>query len=530
MALLPPRPYPKQGKALSGRRGHEEAPTRIHLRLVFRRKKNRQILLDVGGTWDQAGRRYVDDGAHPAREHTVWVNESQVAMVEATRSWIKARLARQARALILFAGTKRGGGKTWITVALLAAIGLALAGAITYVVSPTFDKRDEIERYLRGHIPGPWRLYNARALRFLLANGSMLKSLSGDVEGSTKRGDADAVLLNEAQDMALSTYALALGSLRTGGVMIIATNAPTRRRGEWVYEVRERILDGTIAGEVIELDPELNEDIDHATMSQIDVAIRVVSERIADADMGGIWRPVDDRAYSHYRPRKNDRGVATIGKVPEVGDVTAQVLKRLTGRPFEYLCGADFQIHPGNALVALKAFGDPARPIWYPVLEYLIPDHEDYLLDEIDDDGELLPENCIIIGDASGDWQDAAHRTRGRVSFDVFRQRRWRIEPPQKKKTEKGEHARNPDREDRVALVNRGLDQGWLLIDPERTPKLAEDFARCEWKVDRPVGRHAHRTDGVGYALWWAEPKPRAKRRAGGAGSVKAPQTEGNWH
>jgi hypothetical protein len=138
------------------------------------------------------------------------------------------------------------------------------------------------------------------------------------------------------------------------------------------------------------------------------------------------------------------------------------------------------------------------------------------LIDEIVFDTRFTPENCVLIGDASGTWQDA-HHSRGRVSFDVFKARRWRMVPPQIKRSDRGEHPRNPYVLDRLNLVNRllaGDAKGpRLLIDPQRCPRLAEALRECEYRNEKPRGRHAHITDALGYALWWIEPMPKPAQR-----------------
>ncbi len=119
----------------------------------------------------------------------------------------------------------------------------------------------------------------------------------------------------------------------------------------------------------------------------------------------------------------------------------------------------------------------------------------------------------LWIGDASGSWQDAKH-IKGRCSFDKFKARRWRIEAPRKKKTDRGEFPANPAREDRINLVNRLLDDGRLIVCLDTAADIAEDLRKCEVDTKgRPRGRHAHRTDALGYPLFWAEPLPKPARK-----------------
>jgi hypothetical protein len=113
--------------------------------------------------------------------------------------------------------------------------------------------------------------------------------------------------------------------------------------------------------------------------------------------------------------------------------------------------------------------------------------------------------------------------------FDVFKQRHWRIEPPQKKKTDRGDHPRNPAREDRMNLVNNLFAQGRLFVDADACPELALVFKKCQLKNGRPIGVHSHVTDAASYALYWLEPRPKAHIGVPKVGTVDIRPERGNW-
>jgi hypothetical protein len=118
------------------------------------------------------------------------------------------------------------------------------------------------------------------------------------------------------------------------------------------------------------------------------------------------------------------------------------------------------------------------------------------------------------IGDASGQWQDGKHQTSltGRRSFDIFKARRWNIQAPRKKRTEKAEYSKNPAVADRLSLMFKLMSEGRIIVDPDHCPRLDEAFKECPLSNINgrrlPSGKHAHITDAAGYVLYWLEPRP----------------------
>ena len=485
----------------------------VDLELRLKRKATGEVLLKVGGRWDRIAQKYVGEAS---RNVDIEINESQVECVTAFKTWLVARIENKDRKIVLMAGGKRRGGKTVVWMICLFALCIALPGSVTWVVSPTLQKRDEIERVVKRFIPrrlGWWHYRGVPEYKFNLINGSSVQNLSGDVPDNLKRGGAEAFFLNEAQDVTKTIYSLGLPAISdTGGVCFLAANPPNTKRGEWVLTVKNSIQDGETDGVYIEVDPALNVDIDQAARGKVAAAIMAADPETARRDLEGVRAPIGDMAYPHFSKKIN------LGKVPEVGDVTTAVINRKMPRPFTILAGADFQSYPGNAGIFVRAFGDPKVPTYYAVREFMNDGWEDEFLDEVSIAG-YEPEQVLWIGDASGTWQDA-HHSRGRVSFDVFHKRRWRIEPPTVKKSDRGTHPKNPNVSDRLNRINMLLGTGRLIIDRELCPKLAEDLEKCQMKAGKPIGKHSHRTDALGYALWWAEPDPRPTSMIPPKGSI----------
>ena len=256
----------------------------------------------------------------------------------------------------------------------------------------------------------------------------------------------------------------------------------------------------------------LNTSIDQTARVEVGQILGLIDPKAQQADDDGSWLPVGDRAYQKFDKRKH------LQPVPDFGDITGDFLAK-RGRRFESFGGVDFQGYPHIAGVVWKVFKDPISlgPIYWAVDEILSEESvEDDFLDDVIDKG-YAQETIRWIGDASGAWQDGKHSFRGRGSFDVFKARRFHIDPPQVKKTERATFSKNPAIEDRLGLVMRLMEFGRIRVDPERCPKLAEAFAECPLKSingrKKPTGRFSHITDAATYALYWAEPKAKPVSR-----------------
>ncbi|GAC1660294.1 MAG: hypothetical protein PVS2B1_17150 [Candidatus Dormibacteraceae bacterium] len=481
----------------------------LDLCLEIRRKTTGETLLRVGGRWDGLAETF--DGEAKSCI-IVYAKESQVQIVREFAAWLAAFIAREPRKRMMLTGGGRRGGKSFIMVALLVALAIAVPEALVWLVSPNLTKRDELERYIKEIVPPAWRTYRgAPEYRFTLPNLSTVQSITGDTAESLKRGEATAIGYNEPQTCSVDVATYGLPALiDEGGLAFFAGNPARTKKGMWFNNLRQAIVEGTIdTGSFFPVPVEDNDSIDQGARADFNEVMYLLDEEAAKRDAAGEWAPVGKFAYGSFEPKVN------IGTTPQVGDVTAALLKQKGFRSFPYVGGADFQRDPWNAGVVLQAFGDVKRPIYYAVAEILKPGYEDDFLDEVYFDGRFQPENLTWVGDASGTWQDGAH-SRGRVSFDVFKARRWTIQPPQVKKSDRGEHPRNPDVDDRLNLVNALLRLERLVIDKARCPRLAESLKACELGTDgKPRGRHAHITDALGYVLWWLEPRPAMPRRSG---------------
>lgn len=489
----------------------EEEHRFLNLCLVLRRQKTQETILWAGGEWDRLDHRFTD--RDPDTAVIVDLEESQIEFTTWFAGWLRDFREGFPRDVSLaLAGGNRRGGKTFDLIMCATATVIDVPGSIGWTVINTYRERDEIERTVKDWIPsGPRGWFHHRKApdySFEWANGSVTFLKSADDEENLKAGRADIVLLNEAQKLKLGTLANALGgTIDKGGIGLLAANPPRSQRGEWVLELKEAIEDGRAVGtKFFGFSAAKNRRIDQQARRRFASLLSVIDPRSGEADGEGEWRAVGDIAYRAFSRE-------AIKPAPKLGDITGAELRRRLGRPYPQIGGVDFQATPWHAGTWLQLYFSAAGTIYHVVDELLVEGTEEDFLDVVEDRG-YDPGGLTWIGDASGTWQDGAH-TRGRVSFDVFRRRGWRIDPPQRKVTDKGEHPKNPYREDRVALVNNLLASGRLLIDP-KCVELATALKKCELRHGKPHGRHAHITDALGYVLWWLEPRPKAKRQGGG--------------
>lgn len=477
-------------------------------------------ILRAGGRWDKLQRdwqRGPDGGRAPALGPVLLdLRESQIEaacwFAERLRAF-RDRLPHPQAVGELF--DDRRGGKTWLGIILLlcACIDVpSLDGGplITWAVSLSHASRDELDQYLKAALPGSWYSYREQPKRiFTFAHGAQLLHKTTDDPESLRVGRVDFAFLNEAANMPYEAYQIALRATQDkGGCVLVATNRPRRTKGNWVT----RLWQGAAKDEAdglspavkrLRCDPRLNSAISGAAKGPIERALRYAADEDEKLDEGLILEVGD---FMYAPPFDEARHVRPL---PEVGapDITRLFTKKLTGRDYDFLLGADFQQQ--MAAAAFKVFGTPEEFRLWAVADWFIEERgdEDDLLDQIEADPRFTPESAYVIGDASGQWQKGDHRP-GPVSFRYFRDRGWGIEGPQKKKSQKGLHSSNPRPvETSVARVHGLLSEDRLLVAPS-AKRLPLALRKCAARKARygnllPAGIHAHLTDCVRYVVWW---------------------------
>jgi hypothetical protein len=493
--------------------------------LTLRAKATGADLLTVGGRWDGRAEppQYID--ADDLTGVADYVNDNQIPVVRGFARWLAARIEGKPRTRMIVTGGNRRGGKSWIIVRLAAAGAIAIPNAIIWIVSPTLEKREELERYLRDCVPPEWRTYRARELRFVFPNGSSIKSVTGDDADALKRGEADLVIYNEPQLMTVDVLTNgAPAIIDNGGLVLFAGNPATKRKGIWFTRLWKDILSGKYAhGEVYPLDARDNPDIDKQARSEIGELLSRIAPATARADDEGIFEEPGNHPYArHFDERRH-----TVPKFPDIADVCTSTVLRLAGcySKRDQFGGVDFQAGRGNVGVELVATGNPNRPIWY-IKKILVREGDEKWF--LDDAFEIWDRDRMLwIGDPSGTWQDAEH-TKGRNSFDKFIERKWEIRPPREKVTDRGKFPAHPSVSDSINIVNNLLDDDRLIVCLDGAGVMAEALQLCEYskvpgkesKLQQSV--FTDLTDALRYPIYWATPKPGRAKRAPAPGQIAA--------
>ncbi len=489
-------------------------PRYIDMALELRDNATREALIRVGGKWDRKLKRYVG----PADK--VVALGLQPAQIDAARwyaAWLRGYVRGKHTAdtervwSVLLAGGRRG-GKSDLAVKALMLFLIAVAGngdaAMVWAVSAIIDKTQELRDVIDRELPADWYRYSEELCRYTLVNGSRLWLLSGFKPDRLKRGRADVVLVNEAQEFPERVYALVRpATADTGGLVMLTANPPSNPIGQWVLDAYEDAKAGRRRMKLFEIDPKLNPFAVPESLADLKHELDEITFR---KEIGGEFLPIGDRVLYAWSSKES------IRPLDGAEDVTGAFTQKHFGRAFPDIIGADFQRTPYMAAVQFRAYRDPADPAGEPLLwavGYWAPEEtdEDGLIDVLERDG-LSAERTVVIADASGEWQDA-ERTRGRGSYDVFRRRGWRyIYPPD------ANSKRNPDIIERVTVANARIKDAAgkrHVFSVPANDQLNKSLRDWENKGGRPHrrSRHAHLADAFSYPLYRFYPRqgPRQK-------------------
>jgi hypothetical protein len=502
-----------------------ESDRYIDLRLDVGSIDGTESILSVGGKWDRKVKRYVENGT------TAKVVKLHPGQLEAGRwfvAWLKAHLAKAVitehghvmRSLLLAGG--RRGGKSDLAIKLAIAYAICVPRSRVWIVSPNFPKTEEVELSLLEFLPRKWyRHLGSPWYRFALANGSTITLRSAHNPEDLRRGRADFVVMNEAQDMAERCYAIVRPQTADkGGLVVLCANPPEFPIGQWVADFAEETQARQRPAKYIHIDARLNPFVDQASLDDM---AKEVDERTYRKERLGEFLARLDIAFHAWSPL-NSRPVPELAR-----DVTREFcLKRFGRDGYDYIAGFDFQKHPHMAVVFFKAFADPddpgGEPLLWAVDAFTVRGNEDELLDELER-AHYVGENVACVIDASGEWQDS-DRTKGRGSADVMRRRKWgHIFLPDPRAR------RNPEITERVAVTNARL----CLANKKRhvfvLPDLADlILALRKWEMRNGVpfrgSKFAHLCDAFSYPLFRLY--PRRHREAFQFEQVKRPK-RGGW-
>ncbi len=398
--------------------------------------RTRQHLGRVGGRWDRRLKRYVK----PASAIALGAHPGQLDAISFFLEWLREHVAGTKRPpdqrvySLLLAGGQRS-GKTWIGVLMVVLYAIAIPGAIAWIVCPSEKDFEEIEDLLRAILPRRWySVLGSPHFRWRTPNGSKIVLRSGNVPEKLKKGDADLILINEAQQQHERVFAIARGRIAAAsGLVICAANPPTKSIGQWVGEFAVEAQAGQRQARYYHMDPMDNPHIDLGPLLALQ---KEVDEHTFNVEIRGMFLGAQNAVLYNWSRTENER------PTPATGEITREVLRHFEGREFDRAVAVDVQRLPHMASAEFRFFVNPLTAGHPPPVRMqwcLMWATSDCFLKGADEE-ELAqawltagwdPARTLVICDASGAWQFAQRdplkvkelrqKVSGRGSFDVFR-------------------------------------------------------------------------------------------------------------
>lgn len=482
-----------------------------------------QRIARFGGRFDKRTREYVGDA--PV-SRVIQLHDGQLAAAHWFREWLAEHLGVVQRNgpptyQALFAGGRRGGKTNFMSAAVCAYV-TAVPDSKGWLVAPS----DSFYEELIGYVEDTWPKWWYQSLgwphwTFFLGNGSKLTLRSGFTPRKLKKGRADIIGVNEAQQIKEQSLATLSGSIvDVGGLVMSAANPPdVGDEGTWVADFAHECERGIRNhARYFFFNPRDNPFIEQEalealreTMSEHEYRIQVLGEFLL---------PPDAVLYAWDR-------VSNEMPVPRIAvDVTDEFTRHFEGRGFADIVSVDVQNFPWISAVRWRAIRNPDYPndITQAFL-WGVGEVFEEQGDEVDVANELKaigcdPERTLVICDASCDWQQQKRKEelqrakyRGKGSMDIFRGEgfRWVVPPDRYMDA-------NPDVADRCRAANARIctasGRRLVFLDPDKCDKTCGSIRH--WKtVNGKPSRHskyAHGGDAVSYCIWRFFPR---RRKAG---------------
>lgn len=484
-----------------------------------------------GGRWDRKLREFVGDAP---RSRVVRLHPGQEAFARWFDEWIAEHQGAEPRRgppiyNCLLAGGRRG-GKSMVGVNAGCSYAVAVPDAIVWCVAPSDSYHDEVIGYIEECLPRHWyESISKPNPTYYLGNGSRIVLRSGFHARKLKKGRADFVFLNEAQQIEEQSMGTVSASIiDRGGLVLSAANPPdVGDDGVWVADMATECRRGLRRhGRFFFFDPELNPEIDQSALK---AQRETMSEHEYAVQIKGEFRLPPDAVLHAWDQTQNEQ------PVPDVAvDVTEEFTRKYEGRGYADIVSIDVQSYPWIAAIRWRAYRNPEVPnvieqslLWGIGEVFLDQGDEVDVADELKSFPGLDPDRTLVIVDASAEWQQANRSEelqraeyKGKGSADMFRGEgfRWVVPPDSYMKA-------NPDIADRCRAANARIctasGRRLIFVDPERCPRTVA--AVRQWRVvNGKVSRHsqfAHGGDALSYLIWRFFPR----RRGSGnftAGSV----------
>ena len=393
-------------------------------------------LLRVGGRWDRRAKRFLP-GA-PPRTRVLRAHHGQLEAGRWLAVWFRAHLSgvvlpAESRVFSSMLGGGQRSGKTWLGVVAAIIYAVAVPRSIVWIVSPAEPDHEEVQDYLRSMMPRSWYSeLGAPWYRFRLPNGSKIVLRTGHNPERLKKGDADFIVLNEAQRQKERAFAICRGRIAaSGGLVVVCANPPEDEIGQWVGDFAVEAQEGLRQATFFHLDPLENPHIDHVPLLAM---AKEFDQRTFDTEVRGLFLGERNAALYNWSRIDNEK------VAPTTGNITREVLRALEGRDYDRVIGVDVQRFPFMAAATFEFFLNPLARSGKERVDWSLMWCTSSLILRAAEEADLAaawheagfdPERTLIVCDASGAWQFAERdptkvrelreQVKGRGSFDVFR-------------------------------------------------------------------------------------------------------------
>jgi len=502
----------------------------LHAKLVD--EASGEELISVGGRWDRLKKEWTDEA--PAAARVLRVHRGQLDGARFFARWLDDHLAGRIppepdRVYSFMLGGGQRSGKTYLGVACAILYATGRAGSIVWIVSPAERDHEEVQDYLHTMMPTAWyEELGAPWYRFTLPNGSKIVLRTGHEPAKLKKGDADFIVMNEAQQQAERAFAICRGRIAaSGGIVCVVANPPDGDIGQWVGDFATEAEAGLRQARFFPLDPMDNPHIDHGPLLALAAEL---DAHTFDVEIRGLFLGAKNAVLHNWERARNERPpgrpLGHRDDAPPEKEITCEVLRWLEGRDYDRAVGVDMQYLPHMASVEMRFWENPLTVgldeqtrvrychAWLTA-DVTLPAAEESDLCQAWLDLGWDPARTLIVADASGKWQFAERdplklqklreQVRGRGSWDVFRQHGFiHIVNPDR------ELEKNPDVIERCRATSSRIStkavgpygRNFLFSDP-RNKDLNKAIRLWPTKGGQPMrtSQYAHRCDCVTYLV-----------------------------
>lgn len=506
----------------------------VDLQIDWVRYKSGTPIARFGGLWDRLRKDFAGDAK---RSRVIEVHAQQIAAIELFDKWLDEHLRGGApatdriREIIegdleldvetgeglglseLFLSGGRRSGKTTVMEGILNSYAIAVPGAIVWTVVPSEPFHVEPKEVIEALLPRDWYEYNGwPQFTFYMVNGSQHVIRSGHKPTALKKGKANLVGVNEAQQIPEASYRNARGAvIDDGGFVMSALNPPTLGDvGMWTADAVAQIAKNERpGGEHIFIDPLDNPHIDVRKL----LAMRSgMTAHDWETQIRGRFLSLPDAVLYTWDQVENQR------RAPDFGRITREFLTAHEGDRAEWdkIVVVDVQSFPWVACAIADVYRDPrAANDPYAGLLWIVDEVAIARGDEVDACEELKGkglrgDRTLVIMDASCWWQQMERDLlrqrpdyKGKGSADIFRAHGFPhvVRPDRNMK-------RNPDVFERIRATNATIRPAdgvrGLYIDADRCPNAAESARKWRMVKNKPSrdAKAAHFGDCLGYLVW----------------------------